>query len=324
MTEVFSNKNINKNNKLKRDMVTGISLCVLGSGSGGNCTVIAIHRYKRPKPYTILLDAGLSIKQTEQRLNIAGFKLTDIKEILVTHFDTDHFKEVWINRARRLRMKLRFHINHWGLANNCGAPEIEHFPFGDDGFEILPGCAVNTVQLAHDSNGTVGYRFDTPAGRLGFATDLGQVNKPLFDLFTKLDVLAIESNYCPKMQLESGRPTFLKRRIMGGKGHLSNEQSLEAVKKIYLQSPDLARILLLHLSRECNSPGRILSAYAQVPELSRKLIITNQDRATDWVHIYKNPYTQAVKTDEQSSLQMELWAAHNHNHQTQATAPHRS
>ncbi len=72
---------------------------------------------------------------------------------------------------------------------------------------------------------------------------------------------------------------------MGGKGHLSNEQSFDAVNRIAEQSPKLNRVVLLHLSRECNSPGRILNIYGRSPNLSRKLVLSNQKSPTNWINI---------------------------------------
>ncbi|NOG55227.1 MAG: MBL fold metallo-hydrolase [Planctomycetes bacterium] len=263
-----------------------MSLCVLGSGSGGNCSALALSRKGRRRPDVTLIDCGLSIKQTAKRMEAVGLKLGDVKQVLVTHFDSDHFKQVWIRRAEQRDWRIRFHINHWHLANRAGAPEVEHEPFDDDGpFELEDGCVVYPIRLDHDTNGTVGYRVEAGGRRLGFATDLGRVPDRLLDEFANIDLLALESNYCPQMQMDSPRPVYLKRRIMGGRGHLSNQESLEAVKLIADQSERLERIVLLHLSRQCNSPGKILSLYAQFPELSRKLVLSNQDRPTEWVHL---------------------------------------
>ncbi|NJL31128.1 MAG: hypothetical protein HC898_05580 [Phycisphaerales bacterium] len=111
--------------------------------------------------------------------------------------------------------------------------------------------------MPHDDKGTIGYRIDSPGGSIGFATDLGRVPEPLIELFTAqggVDLLAIESNYDPVMQRTSSRPWFLKQRIMGGHGHLSNQQAFELARTIVQQSHPgkPARIVLLHRSQQCN------------------------------------------------------------------------
>lgn len=261
-----------------------MSFCVLGSGSGGNCSVLLLHRQKRKRPEVILVDLGLGVRETEKRLRERDLSIEQVRAVVLTHFDGDHFRPVWINRIRRFNWRIHFHMDHWPIANRIGAPEFDHEAF-DAPFEITPGVSVHPISFAHDAEGTTGFRFDCEAGRFGFATDLGHAPKHIFDLFHDLTLLAIESNYCPQLQVESNRPTFLKQRIMGGRGHLSNEQSIDAVQRIAEISPDLQRIVLLHLSRECNSPGRILNLYSRFPELSRRLVISSQAKPIEWINI---------------------------------------
>jgi phosphoribosyl 1,2-cyclic phosphodiesterase len=80
----------------------------------------------------------------------------------------------------------------------------------------------------------------------------------MIEALAGVDVLAIESNYCPRMQVASKRPEFLKKRIMGGAGHLSNEECLEAVGAIGPRR----EVVLLHLSRDCNAPDHAASLHA--------------------------------------------------------------
>ncbi len=262
-----------------------MSFCVLGSGSAGNCSALLLHRPDGNKPHVILLDLGLSMRETERRLNLMDLSMQNVDDILLTHFDRDHFNPVWVNRLSKMRhVKVHFHVDHWGEANRIGAPEFSHEAFQSE-FELAPGCIVQPVHLAHDEEGTTGFRIETTAGRFGFATDLGRAPQYLLDEFQKLTLLALESNYCPQMQEASDRPYFLKNRIMGGKGHLSNEESFDAVTAIAKSSPDLRKVVLLHLSRECNSPGRILDLYARNPALSRKVVISDQKKPIKWINV---------------------------------------
>jgi phosphoribosyl 1,2-cyclic phosphodiesterase len=88
-----------------------------------------------------------------------------------------------------------------------------------------------------------------------------------------VDILAIESNYDRAMQLESARPAFLKDRIMGGKGHLSNDECIDAVRAIsWPREPE--HVVLLHLSRECNCPGLVRGMWRKaLPALEPRLVI---------------------------------------------------
>lgn len=262
--------------------MTRMSLCVLGSGSTGNCSVLVCEDPAGQRTVT-LIDLGLSPRETNRRLGHVGLRLTDVQAALITHFDSDHFYQGWINASRKYGITLRFHRHHRPYAHRAGATVMRCDCFHTT-FDLAEGVRVRPVHFAHDEHGTVGYRFDSQAGSIGFATDLGKVPDDLYDHFSNLDVLAFESNYCPVMQRESDRPIFLKRRIMGGSGHLSNEQSFEAVQRIATTSR-LQTICLLHLSRQCNDPRRVEEIYEAAPHLRDKLVISTHDRPTPWMRL---------------------------------------
>ena len=120
---------------------------------------------------------------------------------------------------------------------------------------------------------------------MGWATDLGHVPEHLLDEFVDLDAVAFESNYDAGRQLDSDRPDFLKERIMGGRGHLSNVQSLEALRTIAKRSR-LQHIALLHLSRECNSPEDIQALWSrEAAHLADRLVLSHQNEPTDLLRI---------------------------------------
>ncbi len=100
-------------------------------------------------------------------------------------------------------------------------------------FEPVQGVIARTFRLAHDRTGSHAFHFSSPHGTIGYATDLGYVPMMLVEHFCGVDILAIESNYDPEMQRTSGRPLFLRQRITGGGGHLSNLQALKAVKAVF-------------------------------------------------------------------------------------------
>ena len=98
-----------------------------------------------------------------------------------------------------------------------------------------------------------------------------------------MGTLAIESNYCPVMQRESPRPGFLKARIMGGSGHLSNEQCAATVRRIAPRE----RVVLLHLSQECNEPAIAMGHHRRYIESGddRACIVSGQFEPTPWVEV---------------------------------------
>lgn len=262
--------------------MTRMSLCVLGSGSTGNCSVLVCETPAGERTVT-LIDLGLSPRETGRRLKHVGLRLEDAQSALITHFDSDHFYRGWASAGRKLGLTLRFPRHHRPFAHRAGATVVRCDCF-HTAFDLVEGVRVQPVHFAHDEHGTVGYRFDSHAGSIGFATDLGTVPPDLYEHFSGLDLLAFESNYCPIMQRESDRPIFLKRRIMGGSGHLSNEESFEAVQRIASTSR-LQTICLLHLSRQCNDPRRVEEIYDAAPHLRDKLVISTHDRPTPWMRL---------------------------------------
>lgn len=261
-------------------------LRVLASGSQGNCTVLATGRPGLER--LTLIDAGLSPRRTRRLLADSGMRLDQIDDVVLTHLDRDHFHPGWCAAALSPRARYRIHAAHAPRARSIGVPPgaIDEIT---DSFDLRGLALVSHVHLAHDEAGVAAFRFDfhapTPAS-LGFATDLGRVTNELIDLFRGVGLLAIESNYDTQLQLGSERPAFLKHRIMDGAGHLSNEEAFRAVRSI---APRDA-VVLLHLSRQCNTPDLATS-----PHVGRdyKLICADQFEPTPWLTLTPDPADRA-------------------------------
>ena len=232
-----------------------IEFCVLSSSSQGNCSVL-IHRRGSDLYRLTLLDAGLSPRRTRRTLADIGLDFDRIDDVIFTHLDQDHCRPTW---RRALPPHARFHIHrrHLGRAERTGLLTRRTEVFDDTPFRLRRSVVVTPTLLAHDDLGVAAFRFDfndAQQSSLGYATDVGHVTPRLLNVLDSVDVLAIESNYCPRMQDASDRPWFLKQRITGGRGHLSNQESRAAVERIKPRRD----VVLLHLSQECNSPDTAL------------------------------------------------------------------
>ncbi|MGY8752947.1 MAG: MBL fold metallo-hydrolase [Phycisphaerales bacterium] len=258
---------------------------VLGSGSSGNCSLLQIGGN------WVMIDCGFSMKQTKERMRTHGLQLDDVSDVLVTHFDRDHFNPVWCRMFLLRGIRVHMHESHVPRAKRAGLDETCIVPFR--GEIELHGAHIEAVRFSHDVLGTIGFIIDTGKTRFGFATDLGRVPQNLLDRFVNLNGIAFESNYDPTMQAMSNRPEALKSRIMDGEGHLSNEQSLAAICHIASES-DLQHIVLLHLSRQCNSPAIIRDLYqANLAHLYSSVTITCQDRCSRLLSIVANAESTA-------------------------------
>ncbi|MDY7108604.1 MAG: MBL fold metallo-hydrolase [Planctomycetota bacterium] len=259
-----------------------LSFSVLGSGSKGNCTLLTLSADGGERH--VLVDGGLSVRATALRLAPLGVKLDQISDMLITHLDWDHFQPAWVKRIRGQNIRVHLHRRHRAIALRHGLDGRQMHLF-DRPFTLGEQTSVQPVLSAHDALGTVAFVIDHGGTRLGFATDLGRVGKILLRHFVDLHALAIESNYDPELELASGRPVFLTRRIMGHAGHLSNEQSIEAVLRIAAQSA-LGHVVPLHLSQQCNDPRLVKDLYAaRAPHLLDRLTMSHQQRPTPLLHV---------------------------------------
>lgn len=252
---------------------TALRLCVLASGSSGNCTVLRVGEGTSRR--TLLIDAGLGTRTTPRLLATLGVKVHEITDVLLTHLDADHWREPWM-RQRDFRAVVHLHERHWPAAESLRAHRQRVRLFSGP-FEPVENLTVDPIVQHHDEQGVSAFRLRSPGGDVGFATDLGRVTPELIEHFRGVQLLAIESNYCPKMQAASDRPYFLKQRIMGGRGHLSNQQCAEAVASIAPR-----HVVLLHLSRQCNTPELAASGHAG---RGYGLTISTQHAPTGWIGV---------------------------------------
>ncbi len=257
-------------------------LRVLASGSGGNCSVLLPQA--DPTGGFWLIDAGLSPRRTRKLLADASLSLDGVRGVLITHLDSDHWNPVW-NDTLVGRTRVLFHEEHLD-AGRLGGLIGQGAASYSGTLELAPGVRVHTMLAAHDQTGSAAFRVEFEAGAaratLGYATDVGRADAALVRHLHGVDVLAIESNYCPRLQATSGRPWFLRQRITSGAGHLSNGESAAAVRAIRPRS----HVVLLHLSRQCNRPDLARAEHRHGP---CPVTIASQHESTGWIPIAPGP-----------------------------------
>lgn len=267
-----------------------LELCILASGSSGNCSVL------RTPAGVMLIDIGIGPRAILSRLAGTGVSLNDIRAICLTHLDSDHFKPSWLKVIGKQDIDLYCHKDRVRTVFKHDRRHREYTPlfsqwlqgFDTGAFEPLPGVRFEPIALSHDEEGSHGFVIDGFGSRIGYATDLGHVPDELIERFCGLDVLAIECNYDPDMQRTSGRPWYLQQRIMGGRGHLSNEQCFEAVQRILDRceaegSPLPRHVVLLHRSRQCNCPDLVRRLFHRDERLVDRLTLAEQYQRTAWL-----------------------------------------
>ena len=271
-----------------------VGLCVLGSGSGGNVSVLTATPGPAARPSTVMIDAGLGPRTTAQRLHQAGLTLGDLSALCVTHFDTDHFRRSWVRTLTELEIPLYCHTWHLDdlrrVRNNqqlFAAGLVRTFDELKE-FEVAPFVRASAIRLQHDRQGTSGFRFRLACGAaVGYATDLGHAPERLCRHLAGVDILCIESNYDERMTKNSSRPSFVNRRNLSDSGHLSNDQALAAVRRIAELSPGGAprKVVLLHRSNDCNHPTKVRRTFARDRAIARRVVLTEQRRRSAWVRL---------------------------------------
>ena len=256
-----------------------LELCILASGSAGNASIL------RSPAGVLLIDAGIGPRALAARLDGTGVRLADIAALCLTHLDGDHFSLRWTSTLRRLNIPVYCHADKVDSLSLC-APDLVPLirPFNVDAFSPIDGLSCDPIHFAHDRLGSHGFVIDGFGYRIGYATDLGHVPPYFFDRFRDLDCIALESNYDPQMQADSARPWFLKRRITGGHGHLSNVQALAAIRKLLDRARRLPdHIVLLHRSQECNCPHLVRGLFSTDRRIASRLTLAHQHERSVWL-----------------------------------------
>jgi phosphoribosyl 1,2-cyclic phosphodiesterase len=226
---------------------------VLSSGSCGNCTFI------RSGNTRILVDAGLAGSTVRRGLEAIGESADAIDAILVTHDHRDHTLGAGI-LSRRHRMRVYATDGTFRAAERITGhiPSACRRVFESGSGIVFDGVAVETVATPHDGADPVGFVFDDGQHRFGVFTDIGVPFDRLKETMPTLDGMMLETNYDTRMLEEGSYPYYLKKRITGGRGHLSNDAAVQLLAEI--GSGRLRTVFLSHLSEENNHPDRVYEA----------------------------------------------------------------
>jgi phosphoribosyl 1,2-cyclic phosphodiesterase len=228
-----------------------VRLRVLASGSSGNAALVTAHDGARR--HDLLIDLGLSPRRLRGLLRAEGTDLESLSAVLLTHGDVDHLHAGWAKGwPSLLAPPIVVRPSHGHLLPRAGLP---HAPTRWIAEPLELGIfRVAAIELPHDSECSTGFRIECAGHSIGWVTDLGRIVDGLDAFLTGVRTLALESNYDPPMQLASPRPEYLKRRIMEGHGHLSNQQALHLVRRLESLGGLPEHVVLLHLSEQCNHP----------------------------------------------------------------------
>jgi len=226
-----------------------VEVCVLASGSKGNCLYVASGATR------LLIDAGLSLKETQARLALLGVELASIDALLFTHDHSDHCSGVGVLRRRHALPLYANEGTSRGIELTVKAFDADWRIFETGSAFTVGEFTVEPFSVPHDAADAVGFVIADGRVRLGIATDLGMATTLVQRKLSDCDALVLEANHNVEQLKQSGRPWSLIQRILSRQGHLSNEDAADLLTSVL--GPRLKTVFLAHLSTDCNSPEMV-------------------------------------------------------------------
>lgn len=251
----------------------------LGSGSEGNSLLISAA--SGTTQTHLMIDCGFGLKEAERRLARAGVAPQDLQGILVTHEHSDHVGGVF-KLARR--HKIPVWMSHGSFE---GSPRDDmagvDIRICRDGETIAIGdLQVTPYTVPHDAREPLQYVASDGRCKLGVLTDVGQTTPHLVAALAACDALLLEFNHDSEMLAQSAYPSWLKSRIAGPLGHLSNAHSAALLAS--LDRSKLKRLVAAHLSKKNNTPALALAAIAGViGGEGVEVVVAAQEEGFDWL-----------------------------------------
>ncbi len=271
----------------------------LNSGSNGNCYYIG------NGDEAVFVDAGLSCRETELRMRRLGLNMSQIKAIFISHEHSDHIGGV-TGLVQKYQIPVYFSRS---TLNKAGFGKIRKFIFHFTAQQpvIIGSLRITAFQKKHDACDPHSFVVSAAKTNIGVFTDIGEPCDQLIHYFKQCHAAFLESNYDENM-LENGRyPVYLKNRIRGGNGHLSNSQALDLY--INHRPSFMSHLFLSHLSKENNSPELVESLFASVPGDTRVVVASRyQESALYQIETRENYFSKLLpKIKPTGQVQLRLF-----------------
>jgi phosphoribosyl 1,2-cyclic phosphodiesterase len=262
-------------------------LIVLASGSSGNVL------YIESGTTSVLVDLGLSAKETARRMTEAGLDPTRLSAVVITHEHTDHMKgvrvfsttaDVPVYMSKATRTECNFH--HDGEKIPWGEAIASSEPFQVGSLDFYP------FTIPHDGVDTFAFTVQSEGVKVGVATDLGYISQLVAERLRGSNLVMIESNHDRDMLKVGPYPWSVKQRIASNVGHLSNDETSRWIREDFDGQAEY--LVLAHLSRHCNHPELArLSALQALerhgslffPRAEERVRIALPDRPSEWFEL---------------------------------------
>ena len=269
----------------------------LNSGSNGNCYYVGNGNE------AVLIDAGISCRETEKRMKRLGLSMSTVRAIFVSHEHADHITGIPVLSKK---YELPVYITAPTLLSSGLLIEKRLVrSFRANEIISIGSLLIKAFTKFHDASDPHSFIVSGNNINIGIFTDIGTTCKQVIRHFKKCNAAFLEANYCNDMLANGSYPYFLKQRISGDHGHLSNDQALELFIKY--KSPQLSLLVLSHLSKNNNSPTLVNRIFKKQAGKT-KIIVASRYEETPVYCIAPISQTVPLRRYEKSSqLQLSLF-----------------
>lgn len=231
-----------------------LSITSLNTGSNGNCFYIG------NQDDAVLIDAGLSCRETEKRLARLGLSMEKVKAIFISHEHSDHIKGLPV-LAKKYQLPI-YITEKTHLGGRQLLPQHLLYKFSSTTSVAIGSLEITAFPKLHDAAEPHSFTVAYKDIKIGVFTDIGDHCENLIYHFKQCNAVFLEANYCEEMLANGNYPYFLKHRISGGNGHLSNKKALELF--VNHRPTFMSHLFLSHLSRENNCPELVQKLFSEV------------------------------------------------------------
>lgn len=254
-----------------------MKVCVLSSGSGGNCTLIESGKTK------ILVDLGTSSLYAEKRLREINIEPEEIDGIFITHTHVDHIKGI---KVFLKKYNTKLYLSEIILKELYNEIKPQNYEIIDSEIN-LNDFNVTMFKISHDTEDANGFIFESNGRSVVYVTDTGYLNIRNHKLLTNRNMYVFESNHDVEMLMNGHYPYHIKQRILGDKGHLSNKDSAYYLSKFVGNNTKC--VILAHLSKDNNTKELALETLQDCLKKCNKdvekILIAEQDKRTELIEV---------------------------------------
>jgi phosphoribosyl 1,2-cyclic phosphodiesterase len=271
----------------------------LNSGSNGNCY------YAGNDDEAVLIDAGISCRETETRMKRLGLLMEKVKAIFVSHEHTDHISGIAVLSKK---YQLPVYITEATL-KNCGAFIEKRSAVFFKAYQavMIGNLSVNAFPKFHDAVDAHSFTVSYNSITAGIFTDIGKCCKLLTEYFKQCHAAFLEANYDTTMLATGNYPYHLKKRISGGEGHLSNEEALQLF--IAHRPSFMGHLILSHLSKNNNRPELVQQLFDKHAGAT-KIIVASRYKETEVFQIGHSAQpliNRRKRVQDQKHLQLSMF-----------------